>query len=354
MTDRPPMSPAPPAPGRLRRWWHARRTGSRTRHLLERHLALALVLSLVGAGTLLVSYRAADRAAYELRTASEPAVVDVASTRLALLRSYDEAYDSVDSGLAPVVDAGEEYRAQWAVAFQGHARLARNQIDGSRGRAIIEPLYGLMGAYAQSVNLATTRQVDSTRADELLRRQRLREAHYVLQRPVTGMVSRLDLLQTNQLEKVEADVSFGPGRYAGWAVAELALVALFVTVLSALRVLRRRCGRRYEPSLVAALLLTAALAVLPLWAAVVTHHRLDDSYQSLRALATDAVSASPRVEDAQQTLADRIPRVHAGLADDGRPPWVYYSFLTGGVLICVLPVAGCVRRLNADYWRAAG
>ncbi|MFJ2741395.1 hypothetical protein ACIO3O_17220 [Streptomyces sp. NPDC087440] len=344
-------TPTPPdaTPGRLRRWWFHRRNGSRTRILLERHLALALVLAVVGAGALVFSYREADRAASELRDPSARAVLGVAGTRLALLVSLDKASETVDAGLTGTVGQSEGHRVLLAAARKSLSELSLKQIDGAQGRATCDTVEGLVASYAQSVTDGTVRQADGS----LMQRQRMAEARSLLERAGTGVKAHLDGLQRGQLEKIGDDTTLGPLQYAGWAVAELALIALLLTILSALRLLRRRCGRRYDVSLIAALLLTAALAVVPLGAAAVTQNRLADSRRALDAFVSRTHGDRETPAAAQEYVIEESPKLLTGLNDDGRPPWVYYTFLAGGFLICVLPAAGCVRRLNADYWRAA-
>lgn len=100
-----------PRPTRWPRVLRARRpAGSRTRRLLELHLAVIVLAALVSMTALLVSYREVQNAAGEMRAHAAPAVQGVAATQLALLRAHKEAKASVNSGIDEVVGAGRATR----------------------------------------------------------------------------------------------------------------------------------------------------------------------------------------------------------------------------------------------------
>ncbi|MFI0981835.1 hypothetical protein ACH4SP_33095 [Streptomyces sp. NPDC021093] len=332
----------------LRQWWHHRRSGSRTRRLLERHLAAALFLAVLGTGVMLVSYREIDRTSAELAGASAPAVQNLAAARLALLRAHEEVRRARKANLTDVVGPGENYNTQLSAADQGLSRLVQIQIDGARGRTALGTSNGLVEKYAISVADAVRYQ-----ASDLMWRQKFGEATSLLTRKPVGVVPRLDELQGDQFRKVETDTGLGGLQVAGWAVAELALIGLLLTILSALRVLRRRCGRRYDGWLAAALLLTAALAVLPLWATTVTQDRLDASRDELARYIASSRDDTRGVADRQEELTAASSEFLVRFSAEDWRAGAYYAFLAGGALVCVLPAVGCVRRLNADYWRAS-
>jgi hypothetical protein len=348
-----PPSPASTAVGTVRavlgRWWHRRRTGSRTRRLLERHLAAALFFAVLGTSVLLASYREVDRASGELRTASAPAVQSVITVRLSLLRAHEEAERSVEAKLGGLVGAGEEYRTQLSAARRELSRLGGIQIDGVRGRAAHETVTGLVDDYANSLTEGAVLHEAGTPMWE----HTLGGASSVLTRRETGVVFRLDALQDDQFDRITTDTTFGALQTAGWAVAELALAGLALTVLSALRVLRRRCGRTYDGWLAAALLLTVALAVLPLWATTIAQSRLDSTRDELATRIAASRDGTREVADRQDDHAQQAPELLAGSTPEDWRAGAYYAFLAGGAMVCVLPAAGCVRRLNADYWRAS-
>ncbi|MGC4945185.1 hypothetical protein ACLQ2N_03065 [Streptomyces sp. DT224] len=327
-----------------------RRTGSRTRRLLELHLAVALLAALVSMTALLVSYREVQSDAGEMRTRAAPAVQGVASTQLALLRAHHEAVTSVNTGIDRVVGAGARYEAQLAAASQGLSRLSDVQIDGARGRGVLETVTGVLTSYSGSITPGTTTYVD----DELMQRQKLAEAVRQLDRPGTGAVPRLDVLQHHQMQRMDRISTLGPLQLTGWAVAELGLLVLALTLVSSLWLLRSRCGRSLDPWLLAALLLTVALAVVPLRATVATQERLDTARHGLSAIEERARDHHhDHLADAQSFVTRTSFDLRDRLAVESWQSWTYYGALGAGTLVLLLPVAGLGRRLNADYyWRA--
>ncbi|WP_330240887.1 hypothetical protein [Streptomyces sp. NBC_00525] len=325
-----------------------RRTGSRTRRLLELHLLVAVLSALLSVTALLVSYREVQNAAGEMRTHAAPAVQGVASTQLALLRAHQEAVTSVSTGIDRVVGAGARYEAQLAAANQGLSRLSDVQIDGARGRGILETVNGVLTSYSGSITPGTAKYVD----DELMQAQKLAEAERQLDRPGTGVVPRLDVLQHHQMRRMTRISTLGPLQRTGWALAELGLLVLALTLLSALRLLRTRCGRSLDAWLLPALLLTAALAVVPLRATVATQQRLDTARHGLTAIQERAADHE-RLPEAQSYVTRTSLDLRDRLAAESWQGWTYYGALGAGTLVLLLPVAGLGRRLTADYyWRA--
>ncbi|MEU1470063.1 hypothetical protein ABZ434_17740 [Streptomyces sp. NPDC005761] len=333
------------------RWTRAfrtrRRTHSRTRRLLERHLAVLVVTALVSMTALLVSYREVQNAAGEMRTRGAPAVQGVAATQLALLRAHEEAKSSLDNGIDEVVGAGAGYETQLAAADQGLSRLSDVQIDGERGRGVLNTVNGVLTSYSTSITPGAVKYVH----DDLMQREKFGEARTLLERPGTGVVPRLDVLQEHQMRRVDRVSSLGALQRTGWAVAELGLLVLALTCLGALWVLRTRCGRSHDPWLLAALFVTVALAVVPLWATVHTQERLDTARHRLVAIDRQAQDHT-NLTDSQTYVTDKSAALRDRLAAHSWQSWTYYGALGGGALTVLLPAIGIVRRLNADYWRA--
>ncbi|MER6119870.1 hypothetical protein [Streptomyces sp. NPDC001743] len=337
-----------PSPTRWTRAVRARRrTRSRTRRLLERHLAVMVVAALVSMTAVLVSYREVQNAAGEMRTRGAPAVQGVAATQLALLRAHEEAENSVRQDIDTVVGAGARYENQLAAAGQGLSRLSDVQIDGERGRGVLDTVNGVLTSYSTSITPGAVKYVH----DDLMQQEKFTEARTLLDRPGTGVVPRLDVLQEHQMRRVERVSSLGTLQRTGWAVAELGLLVLALSCLSALWVLRTRCGRSHDPWLLAALLVTVALAVVPLWATVRTQERLDTARGLLVAIEQRAHDHADLVSS-QTYVTDTSAALRGGLAARSWQSWTYYGALGGGALIVLLPAAGVCRRLNADYWRA--
>ncbi|WP_327728379.1 hypothetical protein OG250_18325 [Streptomyces sp. NBC_00487] len=327
----------------LAAFWRERLSGRRTRRLLEAHLLVLAVCALVAAGAVFVSCRQIQGGAEALATKEAPAVQGLAATRLAVLRAYFEAHELKKMKLVDVAGSGEAYRAQLSAADQGLSRIA-DRTDQDLGT-----VNGLLATYSNSITLGTA----TYRDQPLMRDQKLAEARSLLTRRGVGLVPRLDDMQQVQMKHAAATATEGWLQRSGWWIAELALLALASTLLSALFVLRDRCGRDWNPYLLAAFALTALLAVVPLLTMASAQDDLDSVVGDLRQITK--VSRHPCCEEspagAQQTVTERSENVRRVLADDAWTDRVYQGTLTGGLLIVVLPVVGLGLRLDSDYWR---
>lgn len=358
MSDQATKRPAAPAGARSRTRtgpsaaYRRRLSRYRTRRLLEFHLLAMALAAVVGVSALLVSYREVVLSADGLRSQAAPAVQGVAATRLALLRADWEA-NWVREELNGVPGAGEPYQSQLSAADQSLSRLAERTSDD------LGTINGLLDSYDNSITLGALHYHD----DEAIQDQKFSEAASLLIRTDVGLLPRLDKLQNRQMDRAEGLATMGAIGYTGWVVAELALVLLALTLLSALWVLRDRCGRDYNPWLLGALVLTVALAVVPLLATSATQRHLENARDTLIEIRNDAEQAKrypeaddlaqrKKLDDAQIEVSDMSQEVRDELR---APEWqnsVYYGALGGGILVAVLPAVGMGRRLNADYWRA--
>ncbi|MEU3516771.1 hypothetical protein ABZ770_15995 [Streptomyces sp. NPDC006654] len=320
-------------------FWRGRLRRRRTRWLLEAHLLVLFLCAVLAATSLSLSCRQAQRSAEALASREAPAVQGLAATRLAALRSYQEAQYLVNRDLVDVAGSSEAYRAQLSAADQGLSRIA-DRTDQDLGT-----VNGLLATYGNSLGLGTSQYRDQ----RLMREQKLREAYSLLTRPEVGVVPRLHRLEGNQLRHAEATAAQGRWRRAGWWLAELALAALALTLLSALFVLRDRCGRDWNPYLLAAFLLTVLLAVVPLTAVSAAGRDLDRALGNLH-LITE-VSGHGGLAEAQQSVTDRSELVRRELDGGTWAARVYEGTLVGGLLVVVLPALGLVLRLDGDYWR---
>ncbi|MGI5194621.1 hypothetical protein ACQEVY_13490 [Streptomyces sp. CA-288835] len=325
----------------------------RTRRLLEFHLLAMALAAVVAVTALLVSYREVALSADGLRSQAAPAVQDVAATRLALLRADWEARHTVGRGLDGLAGARESYQSQLSAADQTLSRLAERTSDD------LGTINGLLDSYDNSITLGALHHHD----DKPMQDQKFTVASSLLTRPGVGLVPRLDDLQDRQMYRAEGLATMGVLGYTGWVVAELALLILALTLLSALWVLRDRCGRDYNPWLLSALVLTVALAVVPLLATTVTQRHLDNARDKLTAITTvakqteretkeDTTDARARLDGAQTKVSKESQEVRKELSAHEWQNSVYYGALGGGILVFLLPATGIGRRLNADYWRA--
>ncbi|CAL9408126.1 hypothetical protein [Streptomyces sp. Tu 3180] len=330
-----------------RRWspaafWRGCLSPWRTRRLLEAHLLVLLVLTAVASTALFLSCRQAQRGAEALASREAPAVQGLAATRLAALRAGQEAHALVNMNLIGVTGSGETYRSQLSAADQGLSRIA-DRTDQDLGT-----VKGLLATYSNSLGLATSLYRDQP----LMREQKLQEAKSLLTRETVGLAPRLDALQRVQMEHAEATATMGRWQRGGWWVAELALAAVALTLLSALFVLRDRCGRDWNPWLLAAFVLTVLLAVVPLTTAYSTEDDLGGALKDLRLITeVSRQGGGPGLAEAQQRVTEESEDVRHKTAEGAWTDTVYRGALVGSLLAIVLPALGLGLRLDNDYWR---
>lgn len=238
------------------------------------------------------------------------------------------------------------YENQLAAADQGLSRLSDVQIDGDRGRGVLETVNGLLTSYSSSITPGAVKYV----SDDLMQEEKFAEAERLLTRERTGVVPRLDVLQGHQMARIDTLSSMSALQWSGWAVAELGLLAMVLITLSALWVLRTRCGHSLDLCLLVSLLAVVFLATGPLIATSVTQDRLGTARDGLVRIEQQADDHSDLARS-QQTVTETATRVRAGLAAQGWQSGMYYGALTAGALIVLLPAVGIGRHLNADYWR---
>ncbi|GGQ02500.1 hypothetical protein [Streptomyces griseomycini] len=323
-------------------FWRRRLSPWRTRRLLEAHLLVLFLLTAVAATALFLSCRQAQHGAEALASREAPAVQGLAAARLAVLRADQEAHALVRMNLIGVAGSGETYRSQLSAADQGLSRIA-DRTDQDLGT-----VKGLLTTYSNSLGLATSLYRDHP----LMPEQKLQEAESLLTRESVGLTHRLDALQRVQLEHAEATATMGPWQRGGWWVAELALAAVALTLLSALFVLRDRCGRDWNPYLLAAFVLTVLLAVVPLMTTYSTVDDLGGALADLRQI-TDVSRREdgPGLAEAQQLVTEKSEEVREETAENAWTDTVYRGALVGSTLAIVLPVLGLGLRLDNDYWR---
>ncbi|MFD7130676.1 hypothetical protein [Streptomyces sp. NPDC059894] len=321
--------------------WRKRLSPWRTRRLLEVHLLVLFLLAAVASTALFLSCRQLQHSAEALASREAPAVQGLAATRLAALRADQEAHALVKMNLIGVAGSGETYRSQLSAADQGLTRIA-DRTDQDLGT-----VKGLLATYSNSLSLGTSLYRDQP----LMREQKLAEADSLLTRETVGLAPRLDALQRVQLRHAEATAAMGLWQRSGWWLAELALAAMALTLLSALFVLRDRCGRDVNPYLLAAFVLTVLLAVVPLMTASSTEDDLDGAVRDLRQITAVSRHSGPGLADAQQRVTEKSEEVRQKTADGAWADRVYQGAFVGSLLAVVLPVLGLGLRLDDDYWR---
>ncbi|GGY24647.1 hypothetical protein [Streptomyces djakartensis] len=324
----------------LAAFWRRLLSPWRTRRLLEAHLIVLFVLAAVASTTLFLSCRQAQHGAEALASREAPAVQGLAATRLAALRADQEAQVLVRMNLLGVAGSDEPYESQLSAADQGLSRIA-DRTDQDLGT-----VKGVLDSYSDSLSRAA-----SLRDEPLMQKHKLTEADSMLTRPTVGVVPRLDALQRVQMEHAEATATMGRWQHGGWWLAELALGAMALTLLSALFVLRDRCGRDWNPYLLAAFVLTVLLAVVPLTTTLSTGNDLKEAVKDLRQITDVSRNSGPRLAEAQQRVTETAEEVRRKTADSAWTDEVYQGTLVGGLMAIVLPVLGLGLRLDHDYWR---
>ncbi|MFF8592316.1 hypothetical protein ACF061_12855 [Streptomyces sp. NPDC015220] len=321
--------------------WRERLRPWRTRRLLEAHLLVLFVFAAVAATALFLSFGQTQRSAETLASREAPAVQGLAATRLAALRADQEAHALLRLNLVDVAGSGETYRSQLSAADQGLSRIA-DRTDQDLGT-----VKGLLATYSNSLTLGASLYRD----EPLMRKQKLGEADSLLTRDTVGLAPRLDALQRVQMEHAEATATMGRWQHAGWWLAELALAVVALTLLSALFVLRDRCGRDWNPYLLVAFVLTVLLAVVPLTTTSSTEDALAGAVRNLRQITEVSRQSGAGPADAQQRVTAESEGVRLELADEAWTDKVYRGTLVGGLLVIVLPALGLGLRLDKDYWR---
>lgn len=172
------------------------------------------------------------------------------------------------------------------------------------------------------------------------------------------------------MDRIDTLTSMSPLRWSGWAVAELGLLAMALITLSALWVLRTRCGHSLDLCLLVSLLAVVLLATGPLIATNKTQDQLATARDRLFRIEQQAHDQQARDQQAhdqqdrdqqarelrvlagaQQAVTDESTKARAGLAAEGWQSGTYYGALAVGALLVLLPAVGIGRHLNADYWR---
>ncbi|NUP38493.1 MAG: hypothetical protein HOY76_16100 [Streptomyces sp.] len=327
----------------LTAFWRGRLSPYRTRRLLEAHLLLLTVCAMVAVGALLLSYHQTQRGAEALSSREAPAVQGLAAARLAVLRAEWETEVLLHNGLIRVAGSGETYRSQLSAADQSLSRIA-DRTDQDLGT-----VNGLLATYGNSLNLGTSLYQNQ----QYMQEQKLKEAKSLLTRPGVGLVPRLDRLQRIQLKHAEGTAAMGWVQRSGWWVAELALAVLALTLMSALFVLRDRCGRDWNPYLLAGFVLTVLLAVVPVMTTSATENDLDNAFGDLQTITEVSRQncCTGALVGAQQEVTEKSEEVRGELADGAWTDRVYRGTLIGGLLVVLLPATGLVLRLDSDYWR---
>ncbi|MFD0382916.1 hypothetical protein ACFQ2B_12660 [Streptomyces stramineus] len=212
-----------------------------------------------------------------------PAIVQVAAAQRALEASYAAARDSLTGKASRVEGPGEEYRVELNAATQSLAKAAMSTVADDSGRQTLRTATGLVSSYDFLVQ-----QAARSSGNHALRDAYLGYADRTLHRPGSGVVTRLEKVQSNQFGVLRGQTSFGWLLRLVWAVAFTLLAVLAWLLVDTQRRLRRHFRRLVSPWLAVATLLPAAALPLAVFAAQI-QSRLGSARAILARGRTDAL-----------------------------------------------------------------
>ncbi|ATE54068.1 hypothetical protein [Actinosynnema pretiosum] len=244
-----------------------------TRRSLLRLRAALLLLSALACGAVTASFTGVTTTAASVREHAAPAVLQAAAARHALADAHVEAVTALDSiararatpGLGLLTGPGEEYEKRLALAGQYLNQVAEDNVAGPSASARVQLSVELISAYAGWIGQAGAHLHRAP--DGLLGATDLWYASRVLTTPGSGVLGHLDELLADQraaLDDLLAGTTTTAASTLGWLLPLLALAALLVVAQVRLS---RRFRRTWNPPLLAATALVAALAGVALWGA---------------------------------------------------------------------------------------
>ncbi|WP_377268764.1 hypothetical protein [Peterkaempfera sp. SMS 1(5)a] len=323
---------------------------STTRRSLVRRRSALLGLTAAAVLLLLAAYAQVHGDSGPLRNGTAPVILDVAAAETSLYLANSAAATSLrDADTASLVGTGEEYRTQISAAGENLARAAEGNVAGEPGLQTLHTVNGLVSTYTTWIESA-----DQAQGDQRLRLACLAYADSTLNRPDSGIIARLEVLQAQQRQVLARQVSFGSLATLCWSATAAAFLALGWVLVDTQLFLRRRFRRRLNPWLLAATaLLLLVLPPLAVFTAQV-HGAMQHSQQSLdRVIAAEPPPASD-ADDADE--ADLIGRRIRGTTQEvraymGGTAWradLTVAIPLVGVLVVALVVAGMQPRI-AEY-----
>ncbi|TDC25084.1 hypothetical protein E1265_07900 [Streptomyces sp. 8K308] len=321
---------------------------SDTRRGLLGRLALLLALTCVAVAALFTAYAGVHRDAGAVRHGTAPAILDITTAQDALRLANAAAREALESGQGTLVGAGSGYRIQLAVANQSLAGAAEGDVAGDAGLRVLQTVSGLIVAYSGWIERAAAASQDPD-----LRGAYLHYADTMLNREDSGILARLDRLQTEQRAELATQTVFGWPERLTWAAALLTSAALVDRLRETQRFLRRRFRRRHNPWLFGATLaLLAACALLAL-GTVQTQCAKDESRGDLAETvdiwqSVAGGEAAGRQEDVARSIRGTAEEVETEMRDTG-----WRVGLTGWVpalapALATLIVCGMAPRI-AEY-----
>ncbi|MFD1830757.1 hypothetical protein ACFSJS_13885 [Streptomyces desertarenae] len=318
-----------------------------TRRLLRLQLGVLLALTAVASVALSVAYDDTHRRPGAVRDRTAPAILKVAAARSALMSAHLAARDHMDSGLTDEAGTDETYRTQIAAAAQSLSQISDQQVAGEAGERTLSTVISLLDVYREAI-------VQAVRHAErgALGRAWFHSADTILNRGETGVLSRLDELQDDQLRELSGQTVFTGSRRAAWQVAVAALIALAVALVAVQWQLGGRFPQRLNPCLLAACPILLA-SVWPVTWAQGTQRLLEEARGELAGVVErqSGVRAGRGLPEGEPDAAgaviagapEAVTRAMDATADRGTGVAV---IVAGGLAVAALSLAGLQRHLS--------
>ncbi|HZG06939.1 MAG TPA: hypothetical protein VE546_25805 [Streptomyces sp.] len=324
-----------------------------TRRLLVLQLGGLVALAALASAALFGAYHDTHRRPGDVRDRTAPAVLEVAAARSALMSAHLAARTHLSSSLTDETSTDETYRTQIGAATQSLSQIADRQVAGEAGKHTLSTVNALLVVYQEAIALAVRH---AERSD--LREAWFHSADTILNRGESGILSRLDELQDDQLDRLVEQTAFTGPRWTAWRLAAAALLVLAVALVVVQWQLNRRFPQRLNPCLLAACLILLA-AVLPVGWAQETQRRLDAARAELtsaaerhRGVRADSVLEKKGLERMRVNTAETLDKVTRELDRTAARQDGIAVIPAGGAAVAVLSWIGLQRHLGQYRFRS--
>ncbi|MFP8907180.1 hypothetical protein [Streptomyces atacamensis] len=324
-----------------------------TRRLLVAQLVSLVVLALLAAAVLFAAYDDTHRRPAAVRDRTAPAVLEVAAARGALVDAHLAARDHLASELVDGTSTDETYRTYMAAATQSLSQIADRQVAGEEGKRELSTVIALLMVYQEAV----ARAIEHAE-DEALSEAWSASADTIINRGGTGILSRLDGLQRDQLRRLREQTEFTDARRELWRAAVAAPLVPLLALAVAQWQLQRRFPQRLNPFLLLACAVLLA-SWLPVRWAQDTQNGLDEARRELVAVAgpqqgTKARGEAPRGEPEETRAAVTGARTGVEEVLDATSGSERRAVLIplGGAAVALLSWAGLQRHLSQYRFRS--
>jgi hypothetical protein len=335
----------------------ASRPHSTTRRTLRRLLTGLLALTAAVCATTALTFTRVHRTAETVQSRTAPAIVELAATRLALVRADAAVIDSFRTPEAQLTGPGEEFQNQMAVAGQGLTQVAEDNVAGEPGSGRLQLVQGLLVTYQGLVGQADVHfwqpEGEVLGVTDLFNASRLLHGPVVTQQgqPLAqsgGILGELDQLTEDQQRALDEQLAASSMTPVAVLVVLVPLLGLLGLLLAAQITLRRRFRRQVNPWLLVATALLLAMAAIFVRSAVAQHH-LEDSRTTLRQLVADRkLQGSAAEVKGQHALRDLLSVTRCAEPGCGYTVKLFSAYVAGPMP----PASGVANsRLTAETGR---